>query len=169
MKSLLTLPVLMLLLTACGSTPPGSVPEAVDSTETVEAALCNTVCPHVSFYYCDPGAYHCGPCIAHNAIACFPIPASGNYGLCGGSCSGGHVTQYHKQTNCDVAGTPNLGVTCFKPSPSDTSFSACGQLCPQGFSLGASWFEPQCDSVCVMSGGACANTGDNAMRCDRIP
>ncbi|MBM7116021.1 hypothetical protein [Archangium primigenium] len=172
MKSLLTLPLVMVLLTACGSAATRSDPDAVESTETVESSLCNATCPHVSFYYCAPDdGYRCGPCEAHNAIACYPIPASGTYSVCGGGCpEGGFVTQYYERTNCDLAGTPKLSVNCAKPYPDQTTFTACGLQCPSGYTLGASWFERQCDAVCAVSSSpTCTNTADNAMRCDKIP
>ena len=170
MKSLLTLPVLMLLLTACGPTPPDSVPEAVESTETVEAAICNLAnCNLIVKYYCAPFDFQCGDCAAYNAVTCTTVPSSGNYGHCGEGCAGGgYVTQYNKQLDCDIAATPKLSVNCYKPYPNDTSFTACGQQCPSGFTLSGSWYQSSCDSACVMN-DACTNTADNAMWCTRNP
>lgn len=172
MKSLLTLPLVMVLLTACGSTTTRSDTEAVESTGTVESAVCNGFCPHVSFYYCDYGEqYRCGDCAAHNAIACPPIPSSGVYSVCGDDCpGGGYVTQYYARNNCDLAGTLQAAVNCAKPYPDQTTFTACGQQCPPGYTLGASWFERQCDPVCALSSSpTCTTTADNSMRCDKIP
>ena len=172
MKSLLTLPLLMVLLTACGSTATRSDPEAVESTETVESSLCNADCPHVSFYYCAFSEQsRCGLCEAHNAVACPPIPDSGVYSVCGASCpGGGYVTGYSQRNNCDIPGTLLLSVNCVKPYPQDTTFTACGQQCPPGYTLGASWFDRQCDPVCAVSSNpTCTTTADNSMRCDKIP
>jgi hypothetical protein len=173
MKSLLTLPLVMVLLTACGSSTTHSDTEAVESTGTVESTVCNGSCPYVSYYYCAYGEQsRCGDCAAHNAIQCFPIPESGVYSVCGDSCpDSGYVTEYYARNNCDLVGTPHTAVNCAKPYPDQLTFTACGLQCPPGYTLGASSFERQCDSVCAVSSpsSTCTNTADNSMRCDKIP